>query len=79
MASVVTGDDGTYLFEGVAPGEYDVTMTVPDAEVVLETPDGDPVAEITTDEDGDFVLPTCRPATTTWSSPRPVACRRRCR
>lgn len=30
VASVVTGDDGTYVFEDVAPGEYDVTMTVPD-------------------------------------------------
>ncbi|MBB5785433.1 carboxypeptidase regulatory-like domain-containing protein [Jiangella mangrovi] len=109
VATAVTGDDGGYVFEGVAPGEYDVTMTVPDglfpvgptelpadavaaevtgvdfdltasepepevhdvpgtvtdpsgdpvpdADVVLETPDGDPVAETTTDENGDFLLP----------------------
>lgn len=109
VATTTTGDDGGYAFAGVAPGDYDVAMTVPDglypvgpselpasavgsdvvgvdfdltadepepevfdvpgtvtdpsgdpvpdAEVVIETPDGDPVAETTTDDDGDFVLP----------------------
>ncbi|WP_157575036.1 carboxypeptidase regulatory-like domain-containing protein [Jiangella muralis] len=107
IATTSTADDGTYSFAGVAPGDYEVTMTVPDglvavgpstlpadvvaedatgvdfdlmpddtevyevpgtvtdpdgepipdADVVLEDPDGEVVAETTTDEDGDFVLP----------------------
>ncbi|RIQ37354.1 hypothetical protein DY240_00765 [Jiangella rhizosphaerae] len=109
VATVTTGDDGSYEFAGIAPGDYEVVVTVPDgltavgpadrpadvvtedatgvdfdltagepepevfdvpgtvtdpdgepvpdADVVLETPDGGEVAETTTDEDGDFVLP----------------------
>lgn len=111
VATTTTDVDGAYVFEGVATGEYDVTMTVqdglyaagptelpadavaaevtgvdfdltadepeaevhdvpgtvtepsgdpvPDAEVVLETPGGEPVAETTTDEKATSCCPTC--------------------
>ncbi len=61
VATTTTGDDGTYAFDGIAPGEYEVTMTVPDGLTAVgpeELPAvGAVLAETTTDEDGDFVLP----------------------
>ncbi|WP_157987994.1 carboxypeptidase regulatory-like domain-containing protein [Jiangella endophytica] len=58
IATTTTGDDGTYEFAGIAPGEYDVTITVPDGLTVVgpqEQP-ADTVAEDATGVDFDLTL-----------------------